>query len=136
LNLKLMRKGLLTRIYAPQVIVQGLREAGVFSDALLAGQMHHEKSKSQEAALSFVSTPNSIAGVATGEPTTVSKLQGTTKEEMGGVGRGIGKFKEVVNEQGTDVRKLLEISTDTMVYAVAPLSPPDMEQLATNSFRT
>jgi hypothetical protein len=55
---------------------------------------------------------------------------------MGGVGRGIGKFKEVVNEQGTDVRKLLEISTDTMVYAVAPLSPPDMEQLATNSFRT
>jgi hypothetical protein len=136
LNLKLMRKGLLTRIYAPQVIVQGLREAGVFSDALLAGQMHLEKSKSQEAALSFVSTPNSVAGVATGEPTTVSKLQGTSKEEMGGVGRGIGKFKEVVNEQGTDVRKLLEISTDTMVYAVAPLSPPDMEQLATNSFRT
>jgi hypothetical protein len=136
LNLKLMRKGLLTRIYAPQVIVQGLREAGVFSDALLAGQMHLEKSKSQEVALSFVSTPNSIAGVATGEPTTVSKLQGTSKEEMGGVGRGIGKFKEVVNEQGTDIRKLLEISTDTMVYAVAPLSPPDMEQLATNSFRT
>jgi hypothetical protein len=135
LNLKLMRKGLLTRIYAPQVIVQGLREAGVFSNALLAGQMHLEKSKSQEAALSFVSTPNSVAGVATGEPTTVSKLQGTSKEEMGEVGRGIGKFKEVVNEQGTDIRKLLEISTDTMVYAVAPLSPPDMEQLATNSFR-
>ncbi len=117
--------------------MQGLREAGVFSNALLAGQMHLEKSKSQEAALSFVSTPNSVAGVATGEPTTASKLQGTSKEEMGGVGRGgIGKFKEVVNEQGTDIRKLLEISTDTMVYAVAPLSPPDMEQLATNSFRT
>ncbi|MCO5602670.1 hypothetical protein L7F22_056806 [Adiantum nelumboides] len=36
LNLRLMRKGILTRIYAPMVIIQGLREANVFGKALSA----------------------------------------------------------------------------------------------------
>ncbi|KAI5080090.1 hypothetical protein GOP47_0005569 [Adiantum capillus-veneris] len=36
LNLKLMRKGLLTRIYVPSVIIQGLRESNVFANALAA----------------------------------------------------------------------------------------------------
>ncbi|MCO5613350.1 hypothetical protein L7F22_067626 [Adiantum nelumboides] len=36
LNLKLMRKGLLTRIYAPMVIIQGLRQSNVFAGALAA----------------------------------------------------------------------------------------------------
>ncbi|XVF40828.1 hypothetical protein PTKIN_Ptkin01aG0147700 [Pterospermum kingtungense] len=34
LRLKLLRKGILTRIYAPMVIVQGLRESGVFSSVI------------------------------------------------------------------------------------------------------
>ncbi|KAL6642605.1 hypothetical protein ACP70R_020786 [Stipagrostis hirtigluma subsp. patula] len=38
LNLKLLRKGVLTRIYAPMVIVQGLRESGVFTSVIAAGQ--------------------------------------------------------------------------------------------------
>lgn len=48
LNLKLMRKGLLTRLYIPQAIVQGLQEAGVFSNAVQAGQARLEKSLQQE----------------------------------------------------------------------------------------
>ncbi|KAH7299237.1 hypothetical protein KP509_24G001800 [Ceratopteris richardii] len=36
LTLKLIRRGLLTRIYAPMIIIQGLRESNVFSDALAA----------------------------------------------------------------------------------------------------
>lgn len=48
LNLKLMRKGLFTRIYAPMVIIQGLRESGVFSNALAAAgkSSHHQPSAS------------------------------------------------------------------------------------------
>uniref|UniRef100_A0A452XHZ2 Glycosyltransferase family 92 protein n=1 Tax=Aegilops tauschii subsp. strangulata TaxID=200361 RepID=A0A452XHZ2_AEGTS len=36
LNLKLLRKGVLTRIYAPMAIVQGLRESGVFTSVIAA----------------------------------------------------------------------------------------------------
>ncbi|XP_078153268.1 glycosyltransferase-like KOBITO 1 isoform X1 [Carex rostrata] len=38
LNLKLIRKGILTRIYAPMSIIQGLRESGVFASAIEEGQ--------------------------------------------------------------------------------------------------
>ncbi|CAM0912803.1 unnamed protein product [Alopecurus aequalis] len=43
LNLKLLRKGVLTRIYAPMAIVQGLRESGVFTSVIAASQsaMNH-----------------------------------------------------------------------------------------------
>jgi len=75
LNLKLMRKALLTSIYAPQVIVQGLQEAGIFSDALHMGQTHLEKSQSQEVFMSSVSWPNSIQAAATGELTIVNEFQ-------------------------------------------------------------
>ncbi|KAB5551744.1 hypothetical protein DKX38_009055 [Salix brachista] len=38
LKLKLLRKGILTRIYAPMVIVHGLRESGVFSSVIASAQ--------------------------------------------------------------------------------------------------
>ncbi|KAJ6870435.1 hypothetical protein NC652_036165 [Populus alba x Populus x berolinensis] len=38
LNLKLLRKGILTRIYAPMVIVQRLRETGVFTSVIASAQ--------------------------------------------------------------------------------------------------
>lgn len=38
LNLKLLRKGILTRIYTPMVIVQRLRETGVFSSVIASAQ--------------------------------------------------------------------------------------------------
>ncbi|XP_009116427.1 glycosyltransferase-like At3g57200 [Brassica rapa] len=39
LKLKLLRKGILTRIYAPMVIIQELREAGVFSSVVTSAHM-------------------------------------------------------------------------------------------------
>ncbi|KAG0489376.1 hypothetical protein HPP92_008187 [Vanilla planifolia] len=42
LNLKLLRKGILTRIYAPMVIIQGLRESGVFSSAIATAKKHQQ----------------------------------------------------------------------------------------------
>ncbi|KAG8095578.1 hypothetical protein GUJ93_ZPchr0012g22230 [Zizania palustris] len=38
LNVKLLRKGVLTRIYTPMAIVQGLRESGVFTSYIAAAQ--------------------------------------------------------------------------------------------------
>ncbi|KAJ7571043.1 hypothetical protein O6H91_01G146400 [Diphasiastrum complanatum] len=51
LNLKLLRKGLLTRIYAPQIIVQGLRQRGTFNDSLAAGHDVLEQKRVKEAFL-------------------------------------------------------------------------------------
>ncbi|WP_459806225.1 hypothetical protein, partial [Herbidospora sp. RD11066] len=34
INLKLLRKGILTRIYAPSVIIEGLKESGVFRSVI------------------------------------------------------------------------------------------------------
>ncbi|CAN8279731.1 unnamed protein product [Cochlearia groenlandica] len=39
LKLKLLKKGILTRIYAPMVIIQELREAGVFSSVVASAHM-------------------------------------------------------------------------------------------------
>ncbi|KAJ8565531.1 hypothetical protein K7X08_008107 [Anisodus acutangulus] len=44
-NLKLLRKGILTHIYAPVVIVQGLRESGVFSSIVSSAQESLSKDK-------------------------------------------------------------------------------------------
>ncbi|KAL9267474.1 Glycosyltransferase-like KOBITO 1-like protein [Drosera capensis] len=38
LKLKLLRKGILTRIYTPMVIIQGLRESGVFTSLIASAQ--------------------------------------------------------------------------------------------------
>ncbi|CAH2063868.1 unnamed protein product [Thlaspi arvense] len=43
LKLKLLRKGILTRIYAPMVIIQELREAGVFSSVVTSAHMSLSK---------------------------------------------------------------------------------------------
>ncbi|OAP11033.1 hypothetical protein AXX17_AT2G38690 [Arabidopsis thaliana] len=46
LILKLLRKGILTRIYAPMVIIQELREAGVFSSVVTSAHMSLSKNRS------------------------------------------------------------------------------------------
>jgi hypothetical protein len=119
------------------VIVQGLREAGVFSDALLAGQARVEKSHSQTLVLPSVSQPNTIPATNTGNSTIMNnkKVKGASKDIY--TVRGIiGQPKDVVNEQAADRIKLLEISSNGIVAAVAPLSPPDMDQLVSISLRT
>ncbi|KAF2308120.1 hypothetical protein GH714_035479 [Hevea brasiliensis] len=67
LNIKLMRKGILTRIYAPMVIVQGLRESGVFSNVIAMSQTNLteflssvENSDSSKAAKSVVISSRKI----------------------------------------------------------------------------
>ncbi|KAG0454530.1 hypothetical protein HPP92_023822 [Vanilla planifolia] len=38
LNLKLLRRGILTRIYAPMAIIRGLRDSGVFASAIASAR--------------------------------------------------------------------------------------------------
>ncbi|CAH8385398.1 unnamed protein product [Eruca vesicaria subsp. sativa] len=46
LKLKLLKKGILTRIYAPMVIIQELREAGVFSSVVTSAHMSFSNNSS------------------------------------------------------------------------------------------
>jgi hypothetical protein len=122
LNLKLMRKGLLTRIYAPMVIVQGLKEAGVFSNALASGHAVLEKSISKEQFLSSMSN-TSITNSSVAQ--TVENKDGDKNQ---------AKLMEKVGEGETQAafRKLLEASVHTVV-AVPPLAPPSLD-VYTGSF--
>lgn len=102
-NLKLMRKGILTRIYAPMVIVQGLRESGVFSSVIASAPSTLSKDKF----LASVESSNSSRGAA-----------------MEMVARKIGKSKE----SHATARKALEAVDDTIhEAAVPPLSPPGID---------
>ncbi|KAJ3695683.1 hypothetical protein LUZ60_001060 [Juncus effusus] len=57
LNLKLLRKGIMARIYAPMSIIQGLRESGVFASAIEAGQprLKQKLASSQNRTISQIS---------------------------------------------------------------------------------
>jgi len=101
-NSKLLKKGILTRIYAPMVIVQGLRESGVFTSVVAAA--HANLSKDE-----FLSSIES------------SNTSRSAIESRGISSRKIGNSGE---SQAT-ARKVLE-TADTYSYAVPPLSPPSM----------
>ncbi|KAF6160163.1 hypothetical protein GIB67_016599 [Kingdonia uniflora] len=105
LNMKLIRKGILTRIYAPMAIVQGLRQSGVFSSVILSAQTTLSKDKF----LSSVESSNSSKAIST-------EVQ---------FARKIGKSRE---SQAT-VRKVLEnVGMSSHPQAIPPLSPPAMNQ--------
>ncbi|XP_050383222.1 glycosyltransferase-like At2g41451 [Argentina anserina] len=107
LNLKLSRKGILTRIYAPMSIIQGLKESGVFS-SLIASAAQATLSKDQF--LSSVESSNSSRETTSGAITS----------------RKIGK---TIDSQAT-ARKVLEFTGDTFnPLAVAPLPPPGLDDL-------
>lgn len=112
LNLKLMRKGLLTRIYAPMVIVQGLREAGVFTDAVTAGKAHLEKSISQEKISASVSHSPKIS------PPVVPEILKYSTENEG----------KVINQTKSSYRKLL-MTGELSESAMPPLPSPMMDLL-------
>eukprot|EP01018_Ginkgo_biloba_P031437 Gb_04570 [translate_table: standard] len=116
LNLKLLRKGLLTRIYAPMAIVQGLREAGVFSNALASGHAMLEKSMSKEQFLSSISnsTRNNSSVASTTKKVGVNKLK---TKSLGKVGEGDSQAAS---------RKLLEESNH-FIAAVPPMAPPTLD---------
>ncbi|MFS7895223.1 putative Glycosyltransferase family 92 [Helianthus anomalus] len=95
LNMKLMRKGILTRIHAPMVIIQGLRESGTFSSLIVSAQ----NTSSRAELLSSVTHDNTSSKVFQ------------------------GKNDDKTTEAGLTGRKVLEVS-DIVLSAVPPLSPP------------
>nr|POF23083.1 glycosyltransferase-like [Quercus suber] len=104
LNLKLMRKGILTRVYAPSVIIQSLRESGVFSTTIASAM---KTSVSKESFLKSVESSNSSRELSSG---VISS-------------RKIGNSRETQ----TNGRKVLEITEfDSQTLAIPPLSPPGL----------
>ncbi|KAF3959969.1 hypothetical protein CMV_015268 [Castanea mollissima] len=104
LNLKLMRKGILTRVHAPSVIIQSLRESGVFSTTIASAM---KTSVSKESFLKSVESSNSSRVLSSG---VISS-------------RKIGNSRETQ----TNGRKVLEITEfDSHPLAIPPLSPPGL----------
>lgn len=103
LNLKLMRKGILTRIYTPMAIIQGLRESGVFNSVIASAPTTLTKDKF----LSTIHSSNSTGAVASGSLPS----------------RKIGRLGD--SQSQATARKVLE--TEAIAFheeAVPPLSPP------------
>ncbi|XP_030493595.1 glycosyltransferase-like KOBITO 1 [Cannabis sativa] len=112
LKMKLLRKGILTRIYAPMVIIQGLRESGVFS-SVIASSASSNISKEK-----FLTTIGSTSSNST---------RAVASESL--PSRKIGKIRK---NQAT-VRKVLTIenaaSASYQEAAVPPLSPPSSDDV-------
>ncbi|XP_016444827.1 glycosyltransferase-like KOBITO 1 [Nicotiana tabacum] len=105
-NLKLLRKGILTRIYAPMVIVQGLRESGVFSSIVSSAQ----KSLSKDKFLASIESSNSSKAAAS--------------ETL--PSRKIGR-----NQHSQATRRILEESASHFEFheeAVPPRPPPGIDE--------
>ncbi|ESR52143.1 hypothetical protein CICLE_v100311591mg, partial [Citrus x clementina] len=95
LKMKLLRKGILTRIYSPMVIIQGLRESGVFSSVIASAQ----KTLSKEKFLASIQSSNSSRAAAS--------------ESL--------PSRKVVRSKD---RKVLDIGAEFYEEAVPPLPPP------------
>ncbi|URE38420.1 hypothetical protein MUK42_17024 [Musa troglodytarum] len=108
LNLKLLRKGILTRIYAPMAIVQALRESGVLSSAIAAAQVPSEEK---------LNSPN-------------QNLQNKTSA-LPDLSVGASKKARTRGSENTSqatARKIMEVAGGTE-SAVPPLSPPGLDDL-------
>ncbi|KAL0924317.1 hypothetical protein M5K25_005133 [Dendrobium thyrsiflorum] len=103
LNLKLLRKGILTRIYAPMAIIQSLRSSGIFSSAITSANKHSSMENFQNKNSSVLAT--SVQGRTSGTITSV---------------------------ESQAHRKVLQIFK-TSEAAVAPLSPPGLNDLDLSS---
>ncbi|KAJ1281844.1 hypothetical protein BS78_03G004900 [Paspalum vaginatum] len=102
-NLKLLRKGVLTRIYAPMAIIRGLRESGVFTSAVTSAKAHSN-----------------------------TKSTNTSLENKGPIQTN-GTAALSISESGHDklqatVRKILEM-VDVQEEAMPPMSPPGFVEL-------
>ncbi|KAI4348647.1 hypothetical protein L6164_009346 [Bauhinia variegata] len=103
LNLKLMKKGILTRINAPMVIIQTLRESGVFSSVIA------------KAAQTSLSKDNFLKSVES------SNSSRTSTSEV------ISSRKIIAGKSQAMARRVLEITDDSLPSAVPPLSPPQFD---------
>ncbi|GMI84928.1 KOBITO, ABA INSENSITIVE 8, ELONGATION DEFECTIVE 1 [Hibiscus trionum] len=102
LRLKLLRKGILTRIYAPTAIIQGLRESGVFSSVIAN-------------APSTISKEKFLASIDSSNSSRVVPLASHASRKI-----------DRNREHQPSVRKVLEIEASAAheEAAVPPLSPP------------
>ncbi|EPS69585.1 hypothetical protein M569_05180, partial [Genlisea aurea] len=99
LNLKLLRKGILTRIYAPMTIIQELRASGIFASIIASAE---GLSESKDKSLASTNISN-------------SSLADVQSRKMG---RDFSEAK---------ARKVLEATHTFQEFAVPPLSPPAMD---------
>ncbi|XP_008783217.1 glycosyltransferase-like At2g41451 [Phoenix dactylifera] len=113
LNLKLLRKGILTRIYTPMAIIQALKESGVFTSAVVSAKtITREKFLSSVESLqnkNSSAVPNLRAGV--NQSITASTLRGSSD----------GKSQATA-------RRILEMSS-VHKKAIPPMSPPNLADL-------
>uniref|UniRef100_A0A0R0K8A6 Glycosyltransferase family 92 protein n=3 Tax=Glycine subgen. Soja TaxID=1462606 RepID=A0A0R0K8A6_SOYBN len=100
LKMKLLRKGVLTRIYSPMVIIQSLRESGVFSSVIASAP-----SLSKENFLLSIDSSNSSRVSAS--VTLPSRKVGRTKESQAATRKALSVESAAFHE-----------------VAVPPLSPP------------
>ncbi|XP_020240571.1 glycosyltransferase-like KOBITO 1 [Cajanus cajan] len=102
-KMKLLRKGILTRIYTPMVIIQSLRESGVFSSVIASAPTLSK----ENFLLSIDSSNSSRASASVSLP---SRKAGRTKESQAAT------------------RKILDIESAAFhEVAVPPLSPPGVD---------
>ncbi|KAL6963342.1 hypothetical protein U1Q18_047225 [Sarracenia purpurea var. burkii] len=108
LNSKLLKKGILTRIYTPMVIVQGLRGSGIFTSVIADAQT------------TTLSEDNKFVP-------TVESHNASRGIESGGISsRKIGNSRE----SQAAARKVLETSEITdPSHAMPPLSPPSTDDI-------
>ncbi|KAK7285659.1 hypothetical protein RJT34_20437 [Clitoria ternatea] len=104
LNMKLLRKGILTRIYAPMVIIQSLRESGAFSSVIAKAS---ETTLSKEKFLESVESSNATRNAR-------SETISSRKIDAGGFSQATA-------------RRTLEVIDDSFPSAIPPLSPPSHE---------
>ncbi|XP_044504739.1 glycosyltransferase-like At3g57200 [Mangifera indica] len=106
LNVKLLKKGILTRIYAPMAIIKAMKESGAFSSVIASVEM----GLSKDAFLPSIESSN------------------TTREVKSGImsSRKIGHNSK---SQAT-ARKVLKFSNDvTYTSAIPPQSPPGLDEV-------
>lgn len=103
-NNKLLKKGILTRIYAPMVIIQGLRESDVFRSVI-------------ELAPTTLSRDKFLASIESSNSSRASASQSLPSRKMGRS-----------EASHATARRVLEITASVLQeVAVPPLSPPGID---------
>ncbi|KAK7396212.1 hypothetical protein VNO78_17052 [Psophocarpus tetragonolobus] len=106
LNMKLMRKGILTRIYAPMIIIQSLKESGVFTSVISkAVQTKLSKDNFLKSVESSNSTRSSRSEIISSRKTDADGLTQVT------------------------ARRTLEVIDSSLPSAIPPLSPPSYDHV-------
>ncbi|RAL53842.1 hypothetical protein DM860_004313 [Cuscuta australis] len=113
LNMKLLRKGILTRIYAPMVIIQGLKESGVFGSIITSAQ----KSLARDTFLASVKRVGNYSERAVASQSLPSRKIGRNHQAS-----------QVVTARKTLQMTATEAPLVAQLPAVPPLSPPGKQE--------